>query len=198
MAYKDEEFVSNFEDFADNAVKSKAELNYSDDDAAQANALKTALDAELNAMQAARTIYDAAAAAFKATRKTAHEFQLSRKKYFNANPNVSPAIKAMFSPQKNAMPNANTVNPPTNLIVNGFENGENLLKWERNGNPQYRIFIVESRLGEDGPWLFAGTTRRLLFVHKNQTPGVKMYYRVYAHTDDEQSSHSNTAVVYAN
>jgi len=192
-----EEFVSDFEDFVDLATTNKAELNYSADDVVQGETLKTSLAAQLSAMQAARTALDAAEATFNGTRKTANEFQSSRKKYFASNPAVSEATKAKLNIVKPATGGAGAVAQPLDLSVEGFASGINVCKWKRNGNPQHRNFTVEYRIGETGAWLIAGTTRKTVFNHKNQSPGTKIYYRVYAHTDEEQSPHSNTAVVYA-
>lgn len=193
----DEEFVSDFEDFVDTAKAKKTELNLSPEDQAQGDALTAALISELNAMQATRAAADAAEAAFNGTRKAATVFQGSRKKFFGANPNVSDATKAILKIAKPTTGGTNVVAQPLDLSVEGFANGINTSKWKRNGNPSYRKFTIEYRVGETGAWLIAGTTSKTVFNHKNQTPGVKIYYRVYAHTDDEQSPHSNTAVVYA-
>jgi hypothetical protein len=192
-----EQFVMEFEDFIDMAQSNKDELNFSSADQTEGTALKTGLAAKLNTMQAARAAFDAAEADFNGTRRTASAFQSSRKKFFGSNPAVSDATKASLNIVKSTSGSAGAVNQPLNLSAEGFSSGVNTLKWERNGNPSYRNFTVEYRVGENGQWLIAGTTRKTVFNHKNQTPGTKIYYRVYAHTDDEQSPHSNTAVVYA-
>lgn len=184
-----EQFVSDFEEFVDLATDNKAELNYSTDDLAQGETLKTTLATQLNTMQTARAALDAAEANFNETRKTANEFQSSRKKYFASNPAVSAATKAKLNIVKAATGGAGIVAQPIDLSVEGFASGINVCKWKRSGNPQHRNFTVEYRVGETGAWLIAGTTRKTVFNHKNQTPGVKIYYRVYAHTDDEQSPH---------
>jgi len=192
----DEEFVMNFEDFVDTAMANKTVLNYSAEDQAEGNALKADLLSDLNAIQAAQATLDGLKATFSNRRKTASEFQNSRKKYFDSNPNTTDALRAELKINKPAS-GASIVAQPLNLSAEGFESGINKLKWERNGNPQHRNFTVEYRVGETGQWLIAGTTRKTTYNHKNQTPGVKIYYRVFANTDEEQSPHSNTAVVYA-
>lgn len=192
----DEEFVMSFEDFVDTATANKTELNFSAEDQAEGLALKTALITELNEIQTMRATLDGKETSFSNRRKTASEFQASRKKFFGANPNVSDGLKAELKITR-ASAGGTAVAQPLNLSAEGQASGINALKWERNGNPGHRNFTIEYRVGETGQWLIAGTTRKTTFNHKNQTPGVKIYYRVYAHTDEEQSPHSNTAVVYA-
>ncbi len=193
----DEQFVMEFEDFVDTALANKDELNFSPEDQALGTALKAFLSNELNDKQSTRATADAAETTFDNRRKEATEFQNSRKKFFASNPNVSASLKTQMKLIKPASSGSSIVAQPLNLSAEGFSSGNNEMKWDRNGNPPHRNFTVEYRIGEDGAWLIAGTTRKTTFIHKNQTPGVKIYYRVYAHTDDEQSPRSNTAVVYA-
>lgn len=193
----DEQFVADFEDFATTANNNKSELNISSEDSAEMADLAAKLTNQLNEMQSTRAAADAAEAAFSQTRKAASSFKTSRKRYFSANPNASVGLKASLGiTQANASSYAATPIQPIDLSAQGFESGVNLLKWERNGNSFNTNFIIEYRY-ESGSWLIAGSTRKTKYEHKNQTPGVKVYYRVYAERNDFQSSHSNTGIVYA-
>jgi hypothetical protein len=193
----DEEFVAEFKEFAEYAIEKKDEINLSPEDKVQAEAFEDSLTTQLADMAAKRLAAEESEATFAQTRAAAQNFKVSRKKFVYSNPNVSDATKAGFGPLKAAATSSSGVYQPFDLSARGFENGENHTKWKRNGNPSYRNFTVEYRIGDTGAWLIAGTTRKTSFIHKNQTAGVKIYYRVYAHSDDAQSAHSNTAVVYA-
>ncbi|MCD9185372.1 MAG: hypothetical protein LUM44_02995 [Pyrinomonadaceae bacterium] len=85
---------------------------------------------------------------------------------------------------------------PTALVVEGFSNGTNKLKFNRNGNKQNTIYIIEAKSGDAADFVIVGTTTKTTFEHKNQKPGVKTVYRVRAQRGDDYSDYSNTATVY--
>lgn len=85
---------------------------------------------------------------------------------------------------------------PLDLLVEGFSNGKNSLKWNRNGNKPGTIFIVEAKTGDETKFSIVGTTTKSNFDHKDQKPGVKQVYRVRAQRGDDFSDYSNEAVVY--
>ena len=85
---------------------------------------------------------------------------------------------------------------PTDLVVEGFSNGTNKLKFNRNGNKQNTIYLVEAKSGDAADFVIVGTTTKTTFEHKNQKPGVKTVYRVRAQRGDDYSDYSNPATVY--
>lgn len=85
---------------------------------------------------------------------------------------------------------------PADLVVTGTSNGINLLKWKSGGNKQRTTYIVEAKIGAATEYIFIKATSKTRFEHKNQTPGVKVLYRVKAVHGDLESSYSNEAVVY--
>lgn len=86
---------------------------------------------------------------------------------------------------------------PTELSVEGFSNGSNKMKFKRSGNKVNTIFDVEAKIGDTADFVIVGTTTTTTFNHKNQTPGVKVVYRVRAHRgNSEFSEYSNEAIVY--
>lgn len=85
---------------------------------------------------------------------------------------------------------------PLDLLAEGFSGGNNRLKFRRNGNRPQTIFIVEAKIGAAETFSIVGTTTKTTFLHKNQTPGVKIVYRVRAQRNDEFSDYSNSAIVY--
>jgi len=92
---------------------------------------------------------------------------------------------------------AGPVSVPTELSAVGYDNGENKLRWNRNGNVATTIFVVEARIGNEGEWFFVDVTTKTRFTHDGQTPGTEVFYRVYAQRAGSQSGYSNIAVVYS-
>jgi hypothetical protein len=97
-----------------------------------------------------------------------------------------------------AIPNTAVVNPnrPVELIAESSASGVNELRWKKNGNRAGTFYIVESRLESEPKFVYTGSTSKTKFEHKNQRPGVRMFYRVKAQRSDTESVYSNEAVVY--
>ncbi|MCX6154175.1 MAG: hypothetical protein NT007_08445, partial [Candidatus Kapabacteria bacterium] len=86
--------------------------------------------------------------------------------------------------------------PPTDLLANPNPNGTNKLSWNRNGNPQGTIFIIEMQDRPGFPWVLIGTTTKTTYDHQGQMPGITKYYRVRAQRNDTTTEPSNEAIVY--
>jgi hypothetical protein len=86
---------------------------------------------------------------------------------------------------------------PGNLIVHGFENGENSMLWDSGGNIPGTIYIPQYRLTPTGDWKSLRPVTKTTYVHRNQTPGVKVDYRVGVAQGDEDYLWSNIFTVYA-
>lgn len=85
---------------------------------------------------------------------------------------------------------------PSDLLVNGTSDGINHLKWNRNGNRYGTAFIIEAKIGDSSTWTIIDVVTVTKYDHKNQTPGVKIQYRVRAKRSEMESTPSNTATVY--
>lgn len=86
---------------------------------------------------------------------------------------------------------------PTELSVEGFSNGSNKMKFKRSGNKPNTIFTIEAKTGGAASFVIVGTTTTTTFNHTNQTPGVKVVYRVRAQRGNGGfSEYSNEAIVY--
>lgn len=136
--------------------------------------------------------------ATKNTMRLASEAQFrSIAKVINANPNIASGLKADLG--INMTPAfSGPVVTPTNLVVTGYENGENVLVWNRSGNAKGTAFVVEAMVGEAASWSMISTVTKLKFVHTGQIPGQKVSYRVYAKRGDFQSSPCASVPVYDN
>jgi hypothetical protein len=85
---------------------------------------------------------------------------------------------------------------PADLVVLGTSDGVNSLKWNRSGNRQGTMFIIEARIGDSKIWTIIDAVTGSSYKHKNQTPGVTAQYRVKAKRGELESGYTNTAVVY--
>jgi len=87
-------------------------------------------------------------------------------------------------------------NSPTDLVVTGTSDGVNHLKWKRNGNLHGTLFFIEAKIGNSDAWAIIDTITGSKYDHTNQTPGVKVQYRIRAKRGNAESTASNVAVVY--
>jgi hypothetical protein len=85
---------------------------------------------------------------------------------------------------------------PADLVATGTSDGTNSLKWKRNGNRQGTTYIIEAKFGDSNDWVIIDAVTRSNYKHLNQTPGVKVQYRVKAKRGEFASGYTNTAVVY--
>jgi len=92
--------------------------------------------------------------------------------------------------------NGSTPSAPADLVATGTSDGTNSLKWNRSGNRQGTTFIIEAKIGDSDSWVMIDAVTGSTYKHKNQTPGVKIQYRVRAKRGEIVSGVSNTAVVY--
>lgn len=88
-------------------------------------------------------------------------------------------------------------NVPRDLVVTGTSNGINYLKWSRAGNRQGTLFVIEAKIADSNEWTMINAVTSSKFKHSNQSPGVKIQYRVKAKRGDLESNYSNGANVYA-
>ena len=82
------------------------------------------------------------------------------------------------------------------LVATGTSDGTNSLKWNRSGNRQGTMFMIEAKIGDAASWTMIDAVTGSNYKHLNQTPGVKAQYRVKAKRGEFESGYSNTAVVY--
>lgn len=115
---------------------------------------------------------------------------------FLADPNVPSSLLAELGLNVGSG-SSGPVQVPTELSAVGYDNGENKLRWNRNGNAANTVFVVEARVGNTGEWFFVDVTTKTRFTHDGQTPGTEVFYRVYAQRAGSQSGYSNIAVVYS-
>ena len=85
---------------------------------------------------------------------------------------------------------------PTDLVVEGRSNGINYVRWRGGGNRSRTTYILEAKTAASAEYMFVKALTKVRFEHKNQPPGVRVFYRVKAIHRDLESPYSNEAVVY--
>jgi hypothetical protein len=70
------------------------------------------------------------------------------------------------------------------------------LDWKAGLNKPGTMYAVEAKIGDAAQYSLIDMTTKTKYAHKNQTPGIKINYRIYAKRADKVSPHSNIATVY--
>ncbi len=128
-------------------------------------------------------------------RRTSTETARAIAKQIKANPAVGPGLLGKLG----------IVQPRTSgplvmvkkLVVTGTSNGVNSLTWDRNGNAQGTVFLIESKLEGASDWNFVAAVTKATFQDTNQIPGQTKYYRVKASRSGKTSNPSAPAVIYS-
>lgn len=90
-----------------------------------------------------------------------------------------------------------TPQTPKGVVVKPFANGTATLAWERNGNPQGVVFLIESA-SEDAPnWTQIAVTTKTRITLEGVTPGVPRAFRVRATKNGDTSLPTFASWVYA-
>ena len=193
----DAEFSIWLKNFEAELETNKTALGVSDAQVAEVVALSGGVQTALTEKQAADETQAAKVANLRDKRKVAMKKVSYYNTIFKADETIDDSLieQIGFDPDSDG---AASLSPqqPLDLVADGFSNGINKLKWKRNGNPQNTTFIIEGRKEADPGFSFVGTTSKSKFDHKNQQPGVRMFYRVKVQRNDEESPYSTEAVVY--
>ncbi len=187
-------FLTNFNTVAD---ANKAELGLNGAQVTEMNDMKTELEAKLIDRQAKNEAAIASTSALGEIVKNATSMLGTHNITFKANKAIPDSmIESLgFDPDDDS-PTPVLAITPTDLVVEGRSNGSNYIKFNRNGNKAVVNFILEAKIGNETEYKFVKVLSKTRFEHKNQTPGVRAFYRVKAVHGDSESNYSNEAVVY--
>lgn len=162
--------------------------------------IKTAggvLTADISDQAAKQSAAKAATNKLGQTRKDGDKLVSLLKRTMKANADFSPDKYVEFGFDADDLtPSAIAPQTPADLSVEGFSNGTNELKFNRNGNKTGTVFIIEAKIGEAANYSIIGTTKKTNYRHTGQKPGVKIVYRLRAQRGDQFSEYSNEAVIY--
>lgn len=181
--------------FANVALANAADLGLTPAQTARIQAAANAFKDTYQASQDAKTILRARVGAKLSAREEAEEVFRSYGAMILSNPEVSPGLKGSLGMKANRTQGP-PLTPVTDLSAAGYSNGGNVLRWNRNGNTDRTIFLIEAQYEGSLEWRFVGTTSRVRFVHADQVPGVPIVYRVTSRRGETQSLPSNLAPVY--
>lgn len=193
----DAEFSVFMENFHTVFTDNKATLGVDTAQIAEVLGFKTGVQGALNEKQAAEELKQAKTANLREKRKNAMKKVAYYNTIFKANEAIPDSLIEQLGFDANG-DSFNSLSPqqPTDLVADGFSNGINTLKWKKNGNRPNTVYIIEGRKESEPNFAYAGTTTKTKFDHKNQQPGARMFYRVKAQRNDEESPYSTEAVVY--
>jgi hypothetical protein len=85
--------------------------------------------------------------------------------------------------------------PPLDTTVETLEVHQFRVKWNRNGNSQGTIFLIETAILPDGPWQILGTTTKTTFDTNHSNPAGPTFFRVKAQKGDLISEAGNVVGV---
>lgn len=191
------EFLIWLANFIAVATVKKDVLGLSDDQIAELSALRTRFDTQLNDQQAKKEAAVAATTLVGDTRKNLNEEIGSMNAVFKANKNIpADVIEALGLSATGDSGSSHAPVAPVDLVVTGSSNGTNTLKFGASGNKNRTNYIIEAKIGDAADYTFVAVTTKTRFEHKNQAPGVRVFYRVKAVRGDLESAYSNEAVIY--
>ncbi|MBS1797637.1 MAG: fibronectin type III domain-containing protein [Acidobacteria bacterium] len=187
-------FLTNFQNVAN---ERKDELGLNDVQLTDIDAMRARLAEKIGIRQSTREAAAAAVVDLDETADEAAEMVGSLSAGFKSNRAISSEMFEMLGLDARAA-NRSTVHAvaPADLVVDGRSNGVNYLKWKSGGNKSRTTYVIEAKFGAAHEYVFVKAQTRTRFEHKNQTPGVRVFYRVKAVRADEESVYSNEAVVY--
>jgi len=194
---KNPEFTIFVENMLNQAELNKTTLEF---DAAKVTELtsgNTALKVKLLSIQNLQDTLDSEIQAVKTLRGKMNNGVEKLEKDADNNDKVTESLKELLGfDVKTQNAGVSGISVPVDLLVNGTSDGINHLKWNRNGNRYGTTFIIEAKIGDSNTWVIIDAITVTKYEHKNQTPGVKVQYRVRAKRGDLESTASNVAVVY--
>lgn len=193
---KDAQFANWAKKFADNAAVYATELNLTPE---QVEALTESVEQFRDAYtesQAAKAMAAGKVNTKDLLRRACEDLIRPTARVINANPQIENLVKANLGISVTSHPTG-PVQPPTDLVAQGFANGVNKLSWNRNGNARNTTFLIEASYENSGTWHFVGVTNKTKFTHTGQIPGRQVVYRTFAARDDVRSGSSSWAMLYA-
>ena len=155
----------------------------------------TAFTAAYTASEAAKNAQKGAVSTKNETRRTTTDVIREAAAIILASPEATKTIIAAFGMNPDPT-SSGPVETPISLVANAASNGNCALTWNRNGNAQSTVFVLESK-SATSDWAMFGTTTKSKFTDPNAAPGVVKFYRVRAERAGETSGYSNETVIYS-
>lgn len=176
----DAELAAAMTNFAAICTANSEDLGLTAPQEAEITGAASAFNTSFNAALAAKAASHAAVGS-KNTQKATSKTVISKwAKVFRANVAVSDSLLSLLLLPPHSTPGTES-DPvtPSEVIAEGLATGGVEVKWNRNGNPQGTLFIIERQTVAGGAWTQIGTTKRRTFA-TTWTPGSYVHYRVSA------------------
>jgi len=85
---------------------------------------------------------------------------------------------------------------PIQVTVTGTDIGINTVRWKPGSNKRGTVYHIEAMRGDAGQWVLVGSVTATRFDHSEQTPGVRVLYRIVARRRNAFSIPSVEVAVY--
>jgi hypothetical protein len=149
--------------------------------------------AKIQAAYEARRAAIAATTAANEAIEAARAHFASRCRIVHAQPEVDdPLLVALGLKPRDRTRTKHAPIRPTGLIVTAVPGGAARLRWEGNDNARNTLYLVEKRVGGEGPWEFCVVVTRTTYRDRGNTPGTRVDYRVSAMRGDERTTPCDT------
>jgi hypothetical protein len=171
-------------------------VNFNVEQLAAVNAQNTAFATAMDDLEEAKLAYQNAVQAKDSARKSSVALARAYAKQIKGTPGVTPAIQSDFGILSNS-----TVGPVvvvSGLNITGCDDGVNMLKWDRTGNANGTMFLIESSLNGQTGWELVDVTTKVTYDHIDQIPGQRQFYRIRSKRGNTTSQACPPEVVYAN
>ena len=113
-----------------------------------------------------------------------------------ANPDVSGSLKEQLGLRvADPIPTPTDPIPPTDTTIEISSYNLWRVKWNRNGNPQGTVFIIETTGFAEGPWVFDGTSTKTSYETSHHNVGGPTFFRVRAQRGEDVSEPGNVVAV---
>jgi len=158
---------------------------------AAATSFNTALIASTTAREAAK----GAVVTKDAAKQSATTIARTYAQRVKTNPLATPAILSSMGITPGVTPSGPLV-PPNDLTAAPKSDGSCFLKWKRNGNSRGTVYVLESKIGAFGAWVWQANVTGLRYTDFGAIAGQQKSYRVRAQRAGATSAPSSAVVIY--
>ena len=145
----------------------------------------------------ARSLYRGAVQARDAAAKATAAAVASVARSIYAKPGMTDALIASAGLAPRSSSKGRIVpSTPVGLVALPQANGDVVLAWSREGNPEGVVFAVEAKVGA-GEWAFVANTTRVRLTLEAYATGETTQFRVSASKNETVSAPSAAATIYA-
>lgn len=195
IPYPDSQYAAWLSKFAEVADENADELNLTPEQITAINDLANEFELAFRSSIAAKQYAKGESAQKRTVRTESEQLVRSVARVISVNDAISDALKSKLGLGVTRH-TSGPVEAVSDVAAMAYSSGENKITWNRGGNAQGTSFIIEAQYDSDSPWFYVGMTTQCKYIHKGQTPGQCVQYRIVSQRAGKQSSVSNLACVY--